>query len=59
MADTGPVGREIGNVVETFGHIPYDTAVFDGSMEGKTVFDLERSSPGLEAVRGMLEHILA
>jgi CO dehydrogenase maturation factor len=59
VTDTESVGQEIGNVVETFGHIPYDTAVFGGSMQGKTVFDLEQSNPALEAVRNILEHILA
>jgi len=58
VTDTESVEQEIGNVVETFGHIPYDTAVFDGSMQGTTVFDLEQSNPALEAVRNMLEHIL-
>lgn len=59
VADTGHVGQEIGNAVETFGHIPYDTAVFDSSIQGKTVFDLEENSPAFEAVRNMTEHILA
>ena len=59
VADVGPVGQEIGNTVETFGHIPYDTAVFDGSMEGKAVFDLQKSNPALGAVRSILEHVLA
>ncbi len=42
--------------LESFGCVPYDQAVFDASMQGKTVFDLEENSPSLLAVRKILEH---
>ena len=41
--------------IESFGCIPYDKAVFDASMVGKTIFDIERSSPSLLAVQKILE----
>ena len=47
---------KIGNCqLETFGGVPYDKAVFDASMQGKTVFDLEDNSPAFVAVRKILE----
>jgi CO dehydrogenase maturation factor len=47
------------NGIDFLGHIPYDNAVSDASMQGKTVFDLDDDSPALVAARAMLEHILA
>jgi CO dehydrogenase maturation factor len=44
--------------VETFGSVPYDKAVLDASMQGKTVFDIQQSSPAFSAVQKILEHIL-
>ena len=44
--------------LESFGCVPYDQAVFDASMQGKTVFDLEENSPALLGVRKILEHKL-
>ena len=50
---------KIGNCqLETFGGVPYDKAVFDASMQGKTVFDLEDNSPAFVAVRKILEREL-
>jgi CO dehydrogenase maturation factor len=46
------------NTIDIFGHIPYDKAVSDASMQGKTVFDLEENSPAFSAVSKILEHIL-
>jgi CO dehydrogenase maturation factor len=41
--------------IETFGHIPDDKTIFDASMQGKTIFDLEENSAALSAVRKILE----
>ncbi|MHC4460577.1 MAG: ATP-binding protein [Planctomycetota bacterium] len=50
---------KIGNCqLETFGGVPYDKAVFDASMQGKTVFDLEENSPAFLSVRNILERTL-
>jgi len=46
------------NGIDIFGQIPYDPSVSDASMQGKTVFDLEKDSPALEAVTEILEHVL-
>jgi CO dehydrogenase maturation factor len=46
------------NGIDVFGHIPFDPSVSDASMQGKTIFDLERDSPALEAVANILEHVL-
>lgn len=46
------------NGIETFGCVPFDKAVFDASMQGKSVFDLEENSPAFSAVQKILEHIL-
>jgi CO dehydrogenase maturation factor len=46
------------NGIDIFGHIPYDPSVSDASMQGKTVFDLEKNNPALEAVTKILEHFL-
>jgi len=41
--------------IETFGHIPHDKTIFDASMQGKTIFELEENSTALSAVRKILE----
>ena len=41
--------------IETFGSIPYDKALFDISMDGKTIFDLDSNSPAFVAVRNILK----
>ncbi len=46
------------NTIETFGHIPYDKAVSDASMQARTVFDLANDSPAFLAARKILEHRL-
>ena len=51
------INRKLENV-EVFGCVPYDKAVFDASMQGKTVFDIELNSPACLAVRGILENKL-
>ncbi len=50
--------EQIGNTVETFGCIPYDKAMFDTSMQGKTIFDLEDNNPAFLAVQKILENKL-
>jgi len=44
--------------IDIFGHIPYDKAVSDASMQAKTVFDLANDSPAFSAVRKIFEDIL-
>lgn len=44
--------------IEVFGCVPYDKAVLDASMQSKTVFDLQRSSPAFSEMQKILEHIL-
>ncbi|MBA7706339.1 hypothetical protein ES703_115191 [subsurface metagenome] len=44
--------------IEIFGCVPYDDAVFNASMQGKTIFDIERNNPALAAVKGILEQKL-
>jgi len=44
--------------IEIFGYVPYDQAVFDASMQGKTIFDLEDDSPAFLAVRKILKNKL-
>ena len=41
--------------IETLGCIPDDKSIFDASMQGKTIFDLEENSTALSAVRKILE----
>jgi len=41
--------------LETFGCVPYDKAVFDASMQGKTIFELDYNGPAFSAVRRILE----
>jgi CO dehydrogenase maturation factor len=44
--------------IETLGYVPFDQLVFDASMQGKTVFELEGSSPAFLAVRDIFEQKL-
>ena len=44
--------------IESFGCVPYDQAVFDASMQSKTIFDIEQDSTALLAVREILEQKL-
>jgi len=44
--------------IDIFGHIPYDKAVSDASMQAKTVFDLANDSPALSAAWEIFEDIL-
>ncbi|MHC4595907.1 MAG: ATP-binding protein [Planctomycetota bacterium] len=46
------------NAIETFGYVPYDKAVSDASMQGKTIFDLAEDNPAFLTVRKILEHKL-
>jgi len=57
-ADKAESNRKLENI-EVLGCVPYDKAVFDASMQGKTVFDVELSSPAFLAVRGILKHKLS
>ncbi len=43
------------NEVETLGCIPYDTAVFEDSMNGKTVFELPEDNPAYMAAETILK----
>jgi len=60
---TGLVWNRTGNDkkldgIDILGHIPYDEAVSDASMQGKTVFDLDAASPALVAAGRIVENIL-
>jgi len=44
--------------IETFGCIPYDKAVLDASMQGKTIFDIQQDSPAFLAVWKILQQKL-
>ncbi|MBW8040299.1 MAG: AAA family ATPase [Planctomycetes bacterium] len=41
--------------IETFGYIPNDKTIFDASIQGKTIFDLEENSAALSAVCKIFE----
>lgn len=41
--------------IDTFGYISNDESIFDASMQGQTIFDLEENSAALLAVRKILE----
>jgi CO dehydrogenase maturation factor len=57
--NTGSFGQEVGNDIETFGHIPYDTVVIGSSSQGKTVFELSKENPAYTEIGTILEHMLA
>jgi CO dehydrogenase maturation factor len=44
--------------IETFGCVPYDDDVFNASMQGKTIFDIEENNPALAATKRILEQKL-
>lgn len=44
--------------IDILGHIPYDEAVSNASMQGKAVFDLDRNNPALTATQKIVERIL-
>jgi len=46
------------NAIETFGHVPYDEAICEASMQSKTVFELADDSFAFSAVRRILEEIV-
>jgi CO dehydrogenase maturation factor len=48
--------EELGGI-DVLGYLPYDKAVFDASMQGKTVFDLEDNTPAFLAVQKILKKI--
>lgn len=52
------IEQETPTVVETFGQIPYDTAVFESSIQGKTVFDLPKENPTCSAIGTIIESVL-
>jgi CO dehydrogenase nickel-insertion accessory protein CooC1 len=56
-ADKAEDNRKLENI-EVFGYVPYDKTIFDASMQGKTVFDIELSGPAFLAVRETIEHQL-
>jgi len=45
---------EIENI-DTFGNIPYDQTIFDASMQGKTIFELNEDSPAFSAVKKIID----
>ncbi len=46
------------NDIEIFGCVPYDDAVSNASMQGKTIFDIEENNPALAATKRILEQKL-
>jgi len=44
--------------IENLGCIPYDKAMFNASLQGKTIFELDEDSPALLMVRRIFEHKL-
>jgi CO dehydrogenase maturation factor len=56
--NTGDEHRATSNELETFGCIPFDESVFNASMQGKTIFDLEENSPAFSAAKKILEQKL-
>ena len=44
--------------IEVFGCVPYDKVVFDTSMEGKTIFDIELNSPAFLSIQKVVERKL-
>jgi CO dehydrogenase maturation factor len=44
--------------IDIFGHIPYDKAVSEASIQAKTVFDLSNNSPAFSAAWKIFEDIL-
>jgi CO dehydrogenase maturation factor len=50
--------RATNDELETLGCVPYDDAVFNALIQGKTMFDIKRNNPALAAVKGILEQKL-
>lgn len=46
------------NEVEAFGYIPSDAVVFDNSVRGKTIFELDKDNPAYSAIDNILESVL-
>jgi CO dehydrogenase maturation factor len=46
------------NDIETFGCIPYDDAVLNAAMQGKTILDLKENNSALTAAKKILEQKL-
>jgi CO dehydrogenase maturation factor len=46
------------NDIETLGCIPYDEAVLNAAMQGKTIFDLKENNSALAAAKKILEQNL-
>jgi CO dehydrogenase maturation factor len=44
--------------IETLGAVPYDKALVDAAVAGKTVFDVDADSPAIAAVREILKNTL-
>ncbi|UCF42378.1 MAG: hypothetical protein JSV99_07160 [Planctomycetota bacterium] len=45
--------------IESLGYVPYDEAVFNASMQSKTIFDVGQDSPAFLAVRKILQQKLS
>jgi len=59
VKETGVIWNRINsanelNGIEIFGSVPYDDTVFDASMQGKTIFDIEQNSPAFVALHKIL-----
>jgi CO dehydrogenase maturation factor len=57
-SDIAPGGESELSDVGTLGCVPEDGAVFDASVQGKTIFDLEQDSSALSAVRDIVTKML-
>jgi CO dehydrogenase maturation factor len=44
--------------IPCFGCVPYDKALFDSSLQSKTIFDLEQDSPAFTAAQKILEDMI-
>jgi len=47
--------RATSDDIHTFGCVPFDESVFNASMQGKTIFELEGNSPAFLAMQKILE----
>jgi CO dehydrogenase maturation factor len=43
--------------IESLGCVPYSEALFEASMQGKNIFDLEKDNPAFSAVKKILEKL--
>lgn len=57
--NTASFEQKISKEVETFGHIPYDTAVIESSSQGRSVFELSTENPAYSEIGKILERKLA